>query len=489
MLKKASKRIKEKNQLPTKEIKFELSNLDSQNIGSKNLNQQNSPENFRPRFLRFTIINILSDIIIPLAGLVDTTFLGHLPNIHHLAGVSLASVIFNYLYWSCLFLYVGTTGLTAQASGRGDRHQVLLVLLRNCFIALLLGVLILLLQNPLQKIGFHLLAGTSEVKTLGQKYFQGRIWDAPPTLINMVLMGWFVAQQQGNKILAMSLVVGGTNIFLDYLLIVNWGWGSFGAGIATAVSQYLTLVVGIIFLNWENFRVLIPKIYPQIFQLQELKSSFQLKGNFFIATVISILTYVIFINLSASFGTLILLSNSLMFQIVSMSTNILGGLASTTQVLVGSYYGAGVNQKLLPILKFSLLIGFSLVVPIASMFLLFPEQLFGLLTNNSEVIAVVSDRVFWLLPLLVCMSMAHVLDGYFNGLNKSLVVLRSRAGSLVGFLFVAFIAWQLNSSALLWLAFLLFIATRAIILGIKVFLTTKNMELEKISSILEVINK
>ncbi|NEQ35786.1 MAG: MATE family efflux transporter [Okeania sp. SIO3I5] len=476
----ASKRIKEKNQLPSEEIEFALSNLGSQSIGNNNLNQHNLPENFRPRFLQFTIVNILSDIIVPLAGLVDTTFLGHLPNIHHLAGVSLASVIFNYLYWSCLFLYVGTTGLTAQASGRGDRHQVVLVLLRNCLIALLLGVLILLLQNSLQNIGFHLLAGTPEVKTLGQKYFQGRIWDAPPTLMNMVLMGWFVAQQQESKILAMSLVAGGTNIFFDYLLIVNWGWGSFGAGIATAASQYLTLVVGIIFLPWENLRALIPKIYQQIFRMQELKSSFQIKGNFFIATVISILTYVILINLSATFGTLILLSNSLIFQVVNMSTNILGGLASTTQVLVGNYYGAGVNQKLLPVLKFSFLISFSLVVPIGSIFILFPEQLFGVLTNNAEVISVVSNQVFWLLPLLACMSIAHVLDGYFNGLNNSLVVLRSRAVSLVGFLLVAFIAWQLNSSALLWLAFLLFIATRAIILGIKVLLTTKNLELEKI---------
>lgn len=273
----------------------------------------------------------------------------------------------------------------------------------------------------------------------------------------------------------MSLVVGGTNILLDYLLIVNWGWGSFGAGVATAASQYVTLVVGIIFLPWEKIWGLIPKIYQQIFRLQELKSSFQIKGNFFIATVISILTYVILINLSASFGTLILLSNSLIFQVVNMSTNILGGLASTTQVLVGSYYGAGVNQKLLPVLKFSFLISFSLVVPIGSMFILFPEQLFGLLTNHVEVIAVVCNQVFWLLPLLACMSIAHVLDGYFNGLNNSLVVLRSRAISLVGFLLVAFIAWQLNSSALLWLAFLLFIGTRAIILGIKVFLTTKNL--------------
>ncbi len=444
-------------------------------MGNKNFNQQNLPENFRPRFLQFTIVNILSDIIVPLAGLIDTTFLGHLPNVHHLAGVSLASVIFNYLYWSCLFLYVGTTGLTAQALGRGDRHQVLLVLLRNCFIALVLGVLILLLQNSLQKIGFHLLAGIPEVKALGQKYFQGRIWDAPPTLINMVLMGWFVAQQQENKILVMSLVVGGTNILLDYLLIVNWRWGSFGAGVATAASQYLTLVVGIIFLPWENLRGLIPKIYQEIFQLQELKIVFQLKGNFFIATVISILTYVILINLSATFGTLILLSNSLIFQIVSMSTNILGGLASTTQVLVSSYYGAGVNRKLLPVLKFSLLIGLSLVVPIGSIFLLFPEQLFGLLTNHSEVITVVINQVFLLLPLLVCMSIAHVLDGYFNGLNNSLVVLRSRAVSLVGFLLVAFIAWQLNSSAILWLAFLLFIATRALILGIKAFVDHKKL--------------
>ena len=65
----------------------------------------------RTRFFRLTLLNILSIITVPLVGLVDIAMLGHLADIRYLAGVALASILFEYVYWTFGFLRMGTRRL------------------------------------------------------------------------------------------------------------------------------------------------------------------------------------------------------------------------------------------------------------------------------------------------------------------------------------------------------------------------------------------
>jgi MATE family multidrug resistance protein len=125
------------------------------------------PNDLGDRFFRLAVVNILSNLMVPLAGLVDVAFLGHLTEIRHLAGVALATVLFNYIYWTFGFLRMGTTGTTAQAVGRGDQEEVLLTLLRNSVVALGVGLIILVLQHPLRELGFTLLSAKPDVKLAG----------------------------------------------------------------------------------------------------------------------------------------------------------------------------------------------------------------------------------------------------------------------------------------------------------------------------------
>jgi multidrug resistance protein, MATE family len=199
---------------------------------------------FLQQFVQLAIVNILSNLMVPLAGLIDTAFLGHLSEIRYLAGVALATVIFNYVYWTFGFLRISTTGMTAQALGRGDRDAVWLIALRHMLLGLGLGIVILIMQVPLRSLGFALLSATAEVKAAGQAYYNALIWGAPATLIGFVLVGWFLGRGQGGKVLLLSVVSSGSNVLFDYLFIVQWGWGSAGAGWATALSQYLLLLVG-----------------------------------------------------------------------------------------------------------------------------------------------------------------------------------------------------------------------------------------------------
>jgi MATE family multidrug resistance protein len=95
--------------------------------------------------------------------LIGSAFLGHFTEIRHLAGVALATILLSYIYRVLNFIRMGTTGITAQAVGQGDRQAMLMVGLRNGLVALVLGVALVVVQYPLQALWFGLLDAAPEV--------------------------------------------------------------------------------------------------------------------------------------------------------------------------------------------------------------------------------------------------------------------------------------------------------------------------------------
>ncbi|HEY9877310.1 MAG TPA: guanitoxin biosynthesis MATE family efflux transporter GntT, partial [Leptolyngbyaceae cyanobacterium] len=373
---------------------------------------------FLPRFYRLSSVSVLSNMMVPLAGLVDTAFLGHLADIRHLAGVILASILFDYLYRVLKFLRSSTNALTAQAAGLDDQKAVLLAGLRSGLIALGIGLMIVVLQYPLQKVGFALLSGAQEVETSGVDYFYGRIWGAPAVLLNFVLIGWFLGREKNGWVLLMALVGNGTNVLLDYLMIFKWGWASGGAGLATALSQYLALLTALIgagvTIRWKDFL----EALKEVFDGPALKETVTLKSNLLVRFLVLISTYAIFTNLSSSFGTTTLAQNGLLLQIAMLSQFTIQGVGMTTQTLIGNFKSKGMLQYLSPVLIVAILTALPIALMFAASSILFPDQIFGLLTNHAEVSGNITSYTLWLLPLLEITAVAFMFEGYFIGLKE-----------------------------------------------------------------------
>jgi MATE family multidrug resistance protein len=346
--------------------------------------------------------------------------------------------------------------------------------LRNGVIALGLGVAILILQYPLQEIGFALLSAAPDVKASGQAYYSTRIWGAPATLLNFVLIGWFLGREQSGKVLVLSIVGNGANILLDYLFITRWGWESAGAGLATAISQYLMFLTGMILLcqdvQWKEVRA----VGRQIFDLSALKACLALNRDIFIRTFAFLSTFSIFTNLSSVMGTMMLTENALLLQVVTLAVYFIDGLAFATESLAGIFRGKNDNDQLASLVGISGGTGLIVGLTLALIFVLFPAPLFGLLTNHSEVIDSINSYVSWLLPVLGFGSLAFILDGYFIGLAEGPTI-RSAAltATAVGFAPIALAAWLCHSTHLLWLAMSLFMAARVVTLGVQLPRTLK----------------
>jgi MATE family multidrug resistance protein len=431
------------------------------------------------RFFRLAIVNIISNLMVPLAGLFDVAFLGHLTEIHHLAGVALATVLFNYIYWTFGFLRMSTTGTTAQAIGRSDYESVLVIGLRNGLLAFGLGIAILLLQQPIREFGLTLLSATPAVKASGRAYYDTAIWGAPPTLLNFVLIGWFLGREQGAKVLLLSVIGNLAHVVLDYSFVVRQGWGSAGAGLSLAISQYLTLLSGTIVIYREHWNVKVPDIASRILDRSALKASFVLNSDITVRTLALISAFALFTNLSSFLGTVVLAANTLLLQVVTLAAYFIDGFAFATESLAGILRGKGVREQLAALVQMSGGASLCFGLAIALVFIIFPDILFRLLTNHSEVIARISNYTAWLFPVLGFGSIAFMLDGYFLGLTEGSILRKSSIlAALVGFAPVAAVAWQLRSNHLLWLALSLFMLARVLTLGIQVPKTVKKPTLD-----------
>lgn len=434
--------------------------------------------NFLPRFYRLSLVSVLSNMMVPLAGLVDTAFLGHLADIRHLAGVILASILFDYLYRVLKSLRSSTNAITAQAAGLNDHKAVLLAGLRSGLIALIIGLVVLLLQYPLQKVGFAILSGSPTVEASGVDYFFGRIWGAPAVLLNFVLIGWFLGREMNSVVLLMALMGNGSNVLLDYLMIFKWGWASTGAGLATALSQYLALLIGLIGVGFSIQWNTLFAVVREVFDGAALKETVVLKGNILIRFLVLISTYAIFTNLSSVLGTTTLAQNGLLLQIALLSQFTIQGVGMTTQTLVGNFKSKGAIEQLVPVLSVSILTTLPIALGFAAVSVLMPDTIFGLLTNHAEVNEHITSYTPWLLPLLEITAVAFMLEGYFIGLKEGKTL---RNAVLVafggGFMPLAIAAWYFHNNHILWLALVAYVTTITLILGGQLLRTLRQLNL------------
>lgn len=424
---------------------------------------------FYQPFLRLAILNIVSNLMVPLASLMDVAFLGHLNDIRHLAGVAIASVLFNVLYWSFGFLRMGTTGLTAQALGRGNQDEVVGVGVRNGCLAIAIALGLLVFQVPLRQLGFAVLSAPPEVKDAGFAYYNAMIWGAPANLLGFVLLGWFLGRGQGKQVLLLSLVANGSNVILNYWLIVQLGWESAGAGWATMLSQVAMASLGLL-LAWGDIRrVPMQRLTQQLSDWQALRTTLVLNGDIMIRTFALLLAFSWFTNLSSMLGTVILAANTLLLQVISFTSYFIDGIAFSTESFTGSFHGQKDLTRLKPLLGLSLVLSLSLGLTIAAGAIAFQRPLFQLLTSHSPVLNQIPQVIGWLLPVLGFGAIAYILDGYFLGLTQGRV-LRNTAviATAIGFAPTALLAGYWQNEQLLWLALALYMMTRVITLGLQV---------------------
>jgi MATE family multidrug resistance protein len=414
----------------------------------------------RRDFTRLTAVNILSNLTVPISGLVDTAMLGHLADIRFLAGAALAAILFDYVYWTFGFLRMTCTGLTAQAVGRGDRNDEYGHLVRFALLGLGAAAIVLVLQVPLREAGFGLLGGETGVEAAGRDYFNARIWGAPATMLNFVLMGWFLGRAQSRNVLIMTVVANVSNIVLNYVFIIRLDWAAAGAGWATALAQYLGLAVALVLYVRRDDRE--PVAWRLALSREKFRGLFALNRDLLIRTVLLITVFATFIDFSARLGTVALAANSILLRMLNLAAYLIDGAAFACESLGGILLGRGDRDGLKRLVRMALTAGLLFAGLSLLVYLVRPRLFLGLLTSHEEVIAFAGAYVYWLIPCLLIGAIAYMYDGLFLGWTRPKILLVSMSISVFGvYLPLAGISSWRGNNHWLWASMALFMLARA----------------------------
>ena len=83
------------------------------------------------QILQIALPSIVSNITVPLLGLIDVAIVGHLGSPAYIGAIAVGGMLFNIIYWIFGFLRMGTSGMTSQAYGKRDLPEIVRLLMRS----------------------------------------------------------------------------------------------------------------------------------------------------------------------------------------------------------------------------------------------------------------------------------------------------------------------------------------------------------------------
>lgn len=345
------------------------------------------------RILQIAIPSIISNITVPLLGLIDVTIVGHLGSPAYIGAIAVGGMLFNIIYWIFGFLRMGTSGMTSQAYGQHDLNEITRLLLRSVGVGLFIAVCLLVLQYPILKLAFTFIQTTPEVEQLATTYFYICIWGAPAILGLYGFAGWFIGMQNSRFPMYIAITQNIVNIAASLCLVYLLDMKVAGVATGTLIAQYAGFIMAIL-LYIRYYGKLRKRIaWKDIWQKQAMYRFFQVNRDIFFRTLCLVMVTMFFTSAGAAQGEIVLAVNTLLMQLFTLFSYIMDGFAYAGEALAGRYIGAKNQTGLRNTVYHLFYWGFGLSLVFTILYSAGGKEFLGLLTNNDSVINA-SDSYF-----------------------------------------------------------------------------------------------
>ncbi len=409
---------------------------------------------------------VLSNITVPLLGLVDTAVIGHLEHAYFLGGSTIGAMLITSVVWLCGFLRMSTTGLSAQSLGRGNISKNLLILLRGISLAFLIGILLILLQGPFLDVALSIAGGSEKVQFYANQYAQIRIWGVPAALANLVILGWLIGNQQSKAVMWILIVTNVINICLDLVFVYLFNWQVRGVALASLLAEYSGMLLGIILIARCYSSTLttlfsnIQQLARELFDKKILRNYFQLNRDILIRTLCLQVCFLFITFQGARLGDTVVAANAILMNFLLLISFGLDGIANAAEAMVGKAHGEKDNKQLKHTVRIALFWSFVFACFYALLFATLGSFLLTLISDIDSVIEFANHYINWmiLLPLVSCWCFLY--DGVYIGLMQAKVMRNSMVIATFACFFPAWFLLQGFGNHGLWAAFSIFMLAR-----------------------------
>lgn len=419
--------------------------------------------NLRDRqILLLAVPSIVSNITVPLLGMIDVAIVGHMGSPVYIGAVAVGSMIFNLVYWLFGFLRMGTSGMTAQAYGRRDLLEVARTLVRSALVALSIALLLIVFQVPLRWLMLWLIGPTADVIPFATTYFGIVIWGAPASLGLFSLMGWYIGMQNTRIPMFVSIMQNVVNIVASLLLVYGLGMKIEGVAFGTVIAQYAGLLVAVGLLAKYYWRVIRGR-WNKMGGQWRVAAFYKTNRDIFLRTLCLVTVNLYFTAAGARSGAVVLSVNTVMLQLYLLFSYFMDGFAYAGEAMSGRFYGAQNRQAFDETLRH--LFGWMAVVTVSYTLLYIAggTQIVSLLTDEPQVRALAREYIWWAWLIPAAGAVAFIWDGVFIGLTATRGMLVSTFVSMLTFFAVYWLAMDTLGNHGLWLAQVVYLAMRGIV--------------------------
>lgn len=421
-----------------------------------------TPNIINKRILQIAVPSIISNITVPLLGLIDVTIVGHLGAAAYIGAIAVGGMLFNIIYWIFGFLRMGTSGMTSQAYGKHDLDEVARLLLRSVGVGLLIAIILVTLQYPIRKLAFTFIQTTEEVERLATLYFRICIWGAPAMLGLYGFAGWFIGMQNSRFPMYIAITQNIVNIaaslcfvYLFHMKVAGVAWG-------TLTAQYAGFLMAL--LLWRRYYGGLKKhvAWHEVLKKEAMLRFFQVNRDIFLRTLCLVIVTLFFTSAGAAQGEIVLAVNTLLMQLFTLFSYIMDGFAYSGEALVGKYVGANNLPALYRTVRQLFIWGVGLSTGFTLLYFFGGKSFLGLLTNEISVIREAENYFYWVLAIPLTGFAAFLWDGIFIGATATRQMFYSMLVASGSFFLVYYSLHEWMGNHALWLAFIVYLSLRGI---------------------------
>jgi MATE family multidrug resistance protein len=405
---------------------------------------------------------MLSNVTEPMIGLVNAAVIGQLPEPYYIGAITVGALIFNFIFWGFGFLRLGTGGLSAQATGRGDKDELVAVLMRALMIALVVGLALIALSPLIGRFAFSVIEGSAEVESHAAIYFHIRVFSAPFALVNFCLLGWFVGQGKARVAFLIQIVLNLTNMVFSIVFVLGFAMTSDGVAFAALLAEAVAAILGLA-IAWRWLRAMHARFdRAAVFDRARLWRTLVINRDIMIRTVCLVFVFAFFTARGAKAGDVMVSSNAILMHFFDTAAFLIDGFAFATEALVGQAVGARDRLRFDTAVRISSLWAFGVGL------LTFATILFGgpffidAMAVNPDVRETARHYLLWaaLAPLIGVACFQY--DGIFTGATQTADMRNMTVLSMIAFL----IAWAVLEPRYgnhgLWAAMIVFFTARGV---------------------------
>ena len=420
------------------------------------------------RILGLALPNIITNITVPLLGMVDMAIVGRL-SADHIGAIAIGTQIFNLIYWNFGFLRMGTSGFTAQAYGAHDFNEAVRIFVRAICIALAVALALILLQWPISLLSAQIFKTSRHVLQLALAYFFVRIWAAPATLGLYAIKGWFIGMQNSRLPMWIAIFLNCVNIVCSLVFVLVLHWDIRGVALGTVIAQYSGLAVGLFFLI-RNYGHLFAQytsafhsrvaILKDSLKWSEMRRFFKVNIDIFLRTVCLATVFTFITAASGRISPQILAVDALLMQFFTLFSYIMDGFAYAGEALGGRYWGAGDMPAFRSTVRRLFGWGAIMTVIFTLVYVMGGMPFLRLLTDEPGVVEASHDYVWWAYLIPICGVAAFIWDGIFIGTTQTRGMLLSAALAAIVFFALALGLLSVMGNHGLWLAMVFYLFMR-----------------------------